>query len=336
MTTDAKAGNPADAEAPIAADRLLRMYRRMLAIRLFEERVNELYTRALMPGLAHLYIGEEAVAVGVCEALRRDDYITSTHRGHGHCLAKGAAPNLMFAELLGKAAGYCKGKGGSMHIADPETGNLGANAIVGGSAALAAGAAFSSKYLKQDRVVVCFFGEGALGQGVLYESMNLAQLWSLPVVYVCENNLYNEYTHFSETTAGQIVARPSAFGIIVASVDGQDVRAVHRAAAPLVDRARSGGGPAFLLCNTYRFRGHHVGDISRDYYRTKQEEQQWIAERDPIVVVRTHLIDQHCATSDTLERIESELTREMDAAMQWAIDAPYPSVNEVGEDVYAD
>src|SRR5213596_2786783 len=154
----------------------LHMYEQMLKIRVFEEHVNELYTTGKMPGLAHLYIGEEAIAVGMCEALRRDDYITSTHRGHGHCLAKGAAPDRMFAELLGKKAGYCKGKGGSMHIADPETGNLGANAIVGGSAAIAAGAAFSAKYLQQDRVVVCFFGEGALGQGVLYESMNLAQL----------------------------------------------------------------------------------------------------------------------------------------------------------------
>src|SRR5205085_11404764 len=171
-------------------ERALHIYRQMIKIRLFEEQVNQLYLGAKMPGLAHLYIGEEAVAGGVCEALRRDDYITSTHRGHGHCLAKGAAPNLMFAELLGRAAGYCKGKGGSMHIADPDTGNLGANAIVGGSAALAAGAAFSSKFLRQDRVVVCFFGEGALGQGVLYESMNLAQLWTLPVIYLCENNLY--------------------------------------------------------------------------------------------------------------------------------------------------
>src|SRR5262249_33409959 len=171
-----------------------------------------------MPGLAHLYIGEEAVAVGVCSALRKDDYITSTHRGHGHCLAKGASPDLMFAELLGKKAGYCKGKGGSMHIADPATGNLGANAIVCGSAALGTGAAFASKYLKQDRVVVCFFGEGALGQGILYESMNLAQLWKLPIVYVCENNMYNEYTHFSETTAGDIAGRPAAFGVTAATV----------------------------------------------------------------------------------------------------------------------
>src|SRR5262252_1064004 len=173
----------------------LRMYKQMLRIRLFEDQVNQLYTRALMPGLAHLYIGEEAVAVGVCEALRPDDYITSTHRGHGHCLAKGASLDLMFAELLCKEAGYCKGKGGSMHIADPDTGNLGANAIVGGSAGIATGAAFASKYLKTGQVAVCFFGEGALGQGLLYEEMNLAQLWKLPVIFACVSNGYNEYTH---------------------------------------------------------------------------------------------------------------------------------------------
>jgi acetoin:2,6-dichlorophenolindophenol oxidoreductase subunit alpha len=316
-------------------DRLVRMYRQMVAIRLFEERVNDLYTRALMPGLAHLYIGEEAVAVGACGALRRDDYITSTHRGHGHCLAKGAAPDLMFAELLGKKAGYCKGKGGSMHIADPDTGNLGANAIVGGSAALATGAAFSSKYLQQDRVVVCFFGEGALGQGVLYEAMNLAQLWKLPVIFLCENNLYNEYTHFSETTAGEIAARPAAFGLESASVDGQDVRAVYDTVAPLVDRARRGEGPAFVVANTYRFRGHHVGDVSRDYYRTKQEEQRWTSDRDPIAMLGSHLVESGAADRAALDRVHAELTAEMDAAMRWAIDAPYPSVEEVTEDVYA-
>src|SRR5271169_6649908 len=188
-------------------EKLLRFFSQMTAIRLFEERVNDIYTRALMPGLAHLYIGEEAVAVGICEALRPDDYITSTHRGHGHCLAKGANPERMFAELLGKEAGYCRGKGGSMHIADPATGNLGANAIVAGSVGIATGAAFSSKRLGTDRVAVCFFGEGALGQGSLYEVMNLAQLWKLPVIYVCENNQYNEYTHYTETTAGDIPAR---------------------------------------------------------------------------------------------------------------------------------
>jgi acetoin:2,6-dichlorophenolindophenol oxidoreductase subunit alpha len=311
------------------------MYRQMVAIRLFEERANDLYTRALMPGLAHLYIGQEAVAVGVCAALNRDDYITSTHRGHGHCLAKGAAPNLMFAELLGKEAGYCKGKGGSMHIADPATGNLGANAIVGGGAGIATGAAFSSKYLGTKQVAVCFFGEGALGQGVLYEEMNLAQLWKLPVIYACENNLYNEYTHCSETTAGDMLARPAAFGVTAEAVDGQDVRAVHAAAARLVDRARRGEGPGFLLLHTYRYRGHHVGDIAREYYRPKQEEQHWMSERDPIALHAEWLMAEGLADRATLDRIQSELTAEMDAAVEFAVKAPYPDPGKVGEDVYA-
>ena len=183
-------------------ERWLHFYRQMVKIRLFEEEVNQLYLGAKMPGLAHLYIGEEAIAVGVCEALRQDDYITSTHRGHGHCIAKGATLDKMFAELLGKDAGYCRGKGGSMHIADQETGNLGANAIVGGSTGIATGAALSIKMRGTEQVAVCFFGDGALGQGLLYESMNMAALWKLPVIYVCENNQYNEYTHYSETTAG--------------------------------------------------------------------------------------------------------------------------------------
>src|ERR1700685_3436375 len=223
-------------------EKWLHAYRQMVRIRTFEGQVNELYTRALMPGLAHLYSGEEAVAVGICEALRHDDYITSTHRGHGHCLAKGASPDRMFAELLGKKSGYCKGKGGSMHIADPATGNLGANAIVGGSVGIATGAAFSAKALKTRQVAVCFFGEGALGQGVLYECFNLAQLWKLPVIYVCENNMYNEYTHFSETTAGDIPLRAAAFGIKAETVDGQDVRAVLPAANVLGDCSRLGEG----------------------------------------------------------------------------------------------
>src|SRR6202795_2263086 len=238
----------------------LRMYRQMVAIREFEGQVNELYTRALMPGLAHLYIGEEAIAVGVCEALQRTDYITSTHRGHGHCLAKGASPDQMFAELLGKKAGYCKGKGGSMHIADPDTGNLGANAIVAGSTAIATGAAFSAKRLGNGRVAVCFFGDGALGQGLLYEAMNMAAIWKLPVIYVCENNLYNEYTLMTEVTAGDIQTRGPAFGVPSNRVDGQDVQAVYGAAKEMIDRARRGEGPGYLVCDTYRYHGHHIGD----------------------------------------------------------------------------
>src|SRR5437660_3158423 len=219
----------------VGAELALEMYRRMTLIRLFEEQANELYRSAKMPGLTHLYIGEEAIAVGVCTALRREDWITSTHRGHGHCLAKGAEVGRMFAELLGKGAGYCRGKGGSMHIADHENGNLGANAIVGGSTGIATGAAFSAKRRGTDQVAVCFFGEGALGQGLLYEVMNMASLWSLPVIYVCENNLYNEYTHFSETTAGDIPLRATAFGIAAEQVDGQDVRAVFDAAELAVE-----------------------------------------------------------------------------------------------------
>jgi len=316
-------------------EKWIRMYRRMVMIRLFEEQVNELYTRALMPGLAHLYVGEEAVAVGICEALRPTDYITSTHRGHGHCLAKGASPDRMFAELLGKEAGYCRGKGGSMHIADPATGNLGANAIVGGSTGIATGAALSSKRLGTGQVAVCFFGEGALGQGVLYEVMNLAALWKLPVIYVCENNLYTEYTHYSETTAGDILARGTAFGVQAEAVDGQDVRAVNATAQKLVDRARKGEGPAFLLCNTYRYTGHHVGDINREYYRSKQEEQEWKTKRDPIKNLVDWLISEKLAESASVTAIETEVRAEMKSAVEFAIAAPYPGVEEVEQDVYA-
>jgi acetoin:2,6-dichlorophenolindophenol oxidoreductase subunit alpha len=316
-------------------EKWLRAYGQMVRIRLFEEQVNELYTRALMPGLAHLYSGEEAVAVGICEAMRIDDYITSTHRGHGHCLAKGASPNRMFAELLGKEAGYCRGKGGSMHIADPATGNLGANAIVGGSVGIATGAAFASKRLGNGRVAVCFFGEGALGQGSLYEVMNLAQLWKLPVIYVCENNLYNEYTHYSETTAGTILGRAAAFGVEAAVVDGQDVRAVNDIATRMVKRARTGDGPAFLQADTYRYSGHHVGDINREYYRSKSEEQHWKTERDPIKLHGNWLIGQGCADSSTLERIATEARAEMEAAVKFAVEAQYPSTDQVNEDIYA-
>jgi pyruvate dehydrogenase E1 component alpha subunit len=319
----------------IPAERWLGMYTDMLRIRIFEEHVNDLYTGAKMPGLAHLYIGEEAVAVGVCSALRNDDYITSTHRGHGHCLAKGASPDLMFAELLGKAPGYCRGKGGSMHIADQERGNLGANAIVGGSAGIATGAALSARMQGTDRVAVCFFGEGALGQGVLYECMNMASLWKLPVIYVCENNLYNEYTHYSETTAGGLSERAQAFGIPSQEVDGQDVRAVHLAALTAVARARAGDGPSFIACSTYRLRGHHVGDIDRSYYRTKEEEVLWATGRDPLTVLGEWLAVQGMADQVALERIDEEIRTEVKAGVDFALEAPYPEVSEVSEDVYA-
>src|SRR3954466_3491707 len=322
-------------EPRLALEQNLHLYRQMAKIRAFEEQVNELYRGAKMPGLTHLYVGQEAVAVGACEALRRDDFITSTHRGHGHCLAKGADVNRMFAELLGKEAGYCRGKGGSMHIADFENGNLGANAIVGGSAGIATGAAQSAKMRGTDQVAVCFFGEGALGQGLLYEVMNMASLWQLPVIYVCENNLYNEYTHYLDATAGEILARPRAFGIEGREVDGQDVRAVYVQTPELVERARGGAGPAFLLANTYRYHGHHVGDVDRAYYRSKDEEELWRSERDPLAILGRWLEEQKLAGPDDLIRITDEARAEVESGLQFALDAPFPDASQVTEDLYA-
>ena len=312
----------------------LHMYRQMAKIRAFEEQVHELYKGAKMPGLAHLYVGEEGVAVGVCEALRRDDFITSTHRGHGHCLAKGASVHRMFAELLGKEPGYCRGKGGSMHIADPETGNLGANAIVGGSAGIATGAALSAKMRGSEQVAVCFFGDGALGQGLLYESMNMAALWALPVIYVCENNLYGEYTASKETVAGEILSRARAFGIPSESVNGQDVVAVFETMRRLVERARRGEGPAFLECKTYRYYGHHVGDVNREY-RSRDEEKEWMTTRDPLQTLATRLSAQKLVDADTFERIDRDVKAEIDRGVEFALAAPYPKPEQVDEDVYA-
>src|ERR1700736_2858907 len=314
MTTDPVIAMP---------EQWLEMYGQMLRIRLFEEAVNELYTSGKMPGLAHLYIGEEAVAVGVCQNLRRDDYITSTQRGRGHCLSKGAEVDRMFAELLGKAPGYCRGKGGSMHIADPETGNLGANAIVGGSAGIATGAALSAKRRGSGQVAACFFGDGALGQGLLYESMNMAALWKLPVIYVCENNLYGEYTPGTETLAGEILLRPRAVGVHAESVDGQDVQAVYATMKRLVERARRGEGPAFLECKTYRYYGHHVGDVNREY-RTRDEERDWMTNRDPLQTLSSRLLQQRLAEQEVFDRILVDVKSEIEKGVQYALDAPFP------------
>lgn len=316
-------------------EQLLHAYEQMAKIREFEEKANELYLKAIMPGLTHLYSGQEAVAVGVCEALKREDYITSTHRGHGHCLAKGASVDLMFAELLGKEAGYCRGKGGSMHIADPASGNLGANAIVGGSAGIATGAALSAKKRGSGQVAVCFFGEGALGQGLLYEVMNMASLWKLPVIYVCENNLYNEYTHYSEALAGEVTARAKAFGIYAETIDGQDVQLVYETTKRLVERARRGEGPAFLECMTYRYYGHHVGDISRTYYRSKEEEQEWRDKRDPLKLLAEKLVGGKLTDQSVLDRIHADVKSEVEKGVQFAIDAPFPDQSEVDQHVFA-
>ena len=328
MATD-RNGSPApDAEA------WLELYERMFRIRCFEEKADDLYTRGHMPGIAHLYIGEEAVAVGVCSVLRSDDYITSTHRGHGHCLAKGADLYRMFAELLGRSDGYCRGKGGSMHIADQDTGNLGANGIVGGSTSIVAGAALSAKLRGTDQVAVAFFGDGALGQGQLYESMNMAQLWQLPVIYVCENNYYGEYTPNNLTIAGEILDRAKAFGIEAQEVDGQNVLTVQRAAQAVVERARAGQGPAFLQCTTYRYRGHHVGDVDRPY-RTRDEEEHWQQNRDPLQNLKQEMADHTQVTPEVVSELEAAVRTEVERTAEEALSAAAPSVSEVGLHVYA-
>lgn len=330
-------GSAASPAAPLVggAEAWLAAYRQMLRIRRFEERAEQLYQRRLIPGLTHLSCGEEAVAVGVCMDLTKSDFITSTHRGHGHCLAKGARPDRMFAELLGKAAGYCGGKGGSMHVADPEQGNLGANAIVAGSTGIATGAALSIRQRGANQVAVCFFGDGALGQGILYEAMNMAALWALPVIYVCEHNRYGEYTPTSEALAGSALDRPRAFGVPAVEVDGQDVVAVRAAAAAAIAAARSGSGPAFLLCHTYRYFGHHVGDVDRAYYRGRDEEHYWREERDPLRLLRQRLEAELQVSEETFARILAEIEREIAEAVEFAMEAPFPLPAEVVTDVYA-
>jgi len=319
----------------ITKDQLLDLYRTMATIRAFEERATQLFGENKIWGTIHSYAGEEAIAAGLCAHLRDDDWITSTHRGHGHCIAKRADLGRMFAELLGKETGYCRGRGGSMHIADTSKGNLGANGIVGGGIPIATGAALTAKQLGTDQVAVSFFGDGASNQGIFHEAANLASVLAAPVIYVCENNMYNEYTHYLETTAGTILGRAAAFGIEGAVADGQDVRAVNEVATRLVNRARSGGGPAFLQCDTYRYSGHHVGDINGEYYRSKQEEQTWRTEREHITVHGKWLVDKGHAGLAELEKIASEARAEMEAAVKFAIESPYPSVDEVDQDVYA-
>ena len=317
-----------------AADTLWFMYRKMVEIRRFEEHVWDVYTRGLMPGLAHLYIGEEGVAVGACAALRDDDYITSTHRGHGHCLAKGARLEPMMAEIMGKEAGYCRGKGGSMHIADLSMGNLGANGIVGGSFGIATGAAWSAKLRKTDQVVVCFFGDGAANQGILLETANMAVIWDLPVIYLCENNQYGEHTPF-ESVSGvkEIVDRAKGFGMDGERVDGSDSLAVHEVITRAVDKARKGGGPTFVEAVTYRFRGHHVGDAAD--YRTKQELAWWMDNKDPIQLLEHEMIKARIATDEQLQEIQQQVEDEVVAAVEFARQAPYPAPEQAFEDVYS-
>ena len=307
--------------------------RSMLRIRRFEEQIWEIYTSGLMHGLAHLYIGEEAVAVGVCTALRDDDFITSTHRGHGHCVAKGGKLDEMMAEVMGRVTGICRGKGGTMHIADMSVGILGANGIVGGGFGIATGAALSAKLRKTDQVAVCFFGDGASNQGIFFEVMNHAAIWDLPVIYICENNQYGEYTATDSVTAGDTIAnRAKPFGIPSSVIDGNDVEVVYEAAKEAVERARSGGGPSMIECTTYRHLGHHVGDPG-DGYRSEEERQEW-QDKDPITQYRSILAKAGIDETD-LDRIDQEVKDEVADAVESAQGAPWPDTEEADQHVFA-
>jgi len=317
----------------IAKDTLVYMFRKMVEIRLFEEKVFDLYAQNLVPGTIHLYAGEEAIAVGVCSNLRKDDYITSTHRGHGHCIAKGADLKRTMAEIVGKKTGYCKGKGGSMHIADFSIGMLGATAVVGAGIPIAVGAGLSIALRKTDQVVACFFGEGASNQGTFHEGINMAAIWQLPVIFVCENNLYAMGTRQSRVMLIENIAdRVVAYGIPGVVVDGNDVLAVYEATKKAVERARRGGGPTLIECKTYRHKGHSRVDPAR--YRPKEEVEEWLA-KDPIKRFKERLLQEAVLTAEEIKKIEADVAGEIEEAVRFAMESPYPTPEEALEDVYA-
>ena len=311
------------------------MLYRMWLIRYFDAGARELYMQNLMRGTTHTYTGQEAVAVGACAALRRDDYISSTHRGHGHCLAKGGDPKRMMAELLGKATGYCRGKGGSMHIADFELGILGANGIVGGGIGLATGAAYSADVRCSGQVVVCFFGDGASNQGILMEAGTMAALWKLPIIYLCEANQYAEFSPIKPFIAVErLELKAQALGMPGVTVDGNDVLAVYEAARLAVERARSGAGPTFLVAQTYRIEGHTVGDPLT--YRPKGEVDEWKSpERDPISRFNDRLQAEYGYSADDLDALRQQARADVDTAIAFAKDSPEPELVALWEDVYS-
>ncbi len=314
---------------------LLEMYRTMVKIRFFEEATIDLYKEGAMPGLAHPYIGEEAIATGVCYYLNEDDYIVSTHRGHGHLIAKGGDIKRMMAEILGKKDGYCKGKGGSMHIADFSLGILGANGIVGGGFALATGAGLSIKMRKSKQVVVCFFGDGATNQGTFHEALNLASIWKVPVIFVCENNGYAiSLSQKKHMNIENIADRAVSYGIPGVVVDGNDVAKVYEVFSEAADRARAGEGPNLIECKTYRWTGHHVGDPGNGIaYRTEEEMNSW-KKKCPIGRVRKKLLNSKFVTEKDLEKIEQEIREEVKEAVTFAKNSPFPDTSEVYDDLF--
>ena len=315
--------------------KMLEMYTTMVKIRLFESKVSELFAANKIPGVVHLYIGEEAVASGVCATLNDTDYITSTHRGHGHLLAKGGVIKYMLAEMFGKKTGYCKGKGGSMHIADINLGILGANGIVGGGPPLATGAALAAQYRDTDAVAVCFFGDGASNQGTTHEAMNLAACWKLPVIFVNENNMYGLSACTLDTMCiADVADRASAYGIPGVVVDGNDVVAVYEATVEAVKRARKGQGPTLIECKTYRHRGHTEGDPGTAY-RSKEEIEDW-KKKDPIPRFEKKLIKLKVMTRKKMDAIKQAFDTELEEGIRFAEESPYPEHSDVTTDVYTD
>ncbi len=314
---------------------LIGAYRTMRTIRSFEEKLVELVTLGKMGGFLHVYMGEEAVAAGVCMQLKEHDYVASTHRGHGHCIAKGVDVRGMLAELFGRKTGTCKGKGGSMHIADLEKGMLGANGIVGAGIPLATGAALTAKLKRTGGVAVAFFGDGASNQGAFHESLNLAAIWKLPVVYVVENNGWGEFTPTEFVVPVKDIAeRARSYAMPSAIADGMNLFDVHAKAAAAIARARRGEGPTLLECKTYRFAGHYVGDGLA--YRPQETAKTWIEQRDPLRLFAQQVLAEKTLTADDLQRVDGEVTRLIDDAVKAAEQAPEPALDDLLRDVYAD
>lgn len=320
----------------VEQDDLLALYRHMFLIRRFEEKSAEMYALAKIAGFLHLYIGEEAVAVGAIAAIRPHDYVISAYRDHGHCLAKGSDPGKVMAELFGKVGGLCKGKGGSMHLVDAERNFMGGYAIVGGHLPLATGLAFASQYQKSDQVVLCFFGEGALPSGQAHEAFNLAALWKLPVVFICENNRYGMGTPVQRAMAlyANLTDKARSHGIEATQVDGMDVLAVREVTRKVVDRVRQGHGPHFIEAVTYRFMGHSMADPAHGHYRSKEEVAEE-RKRDPLRVLKQTMLDQQMAHDEDFKRIEREVADEVAAAVKFADESPFPQKDELYTDVYS-
>ncbi len=305
----------------------LEMYRAMMTIRRFEQRAMELHREGAIKGYLHTYLGEEAIAVGVCQALRGDDAIISTHRGHGHCVAKGMDLGKMMAELLGKESGYCRGRGGSMHIADISSGVLGANGIVGGGIPIALGVAKGFRLMETDRIIACFFGDGAANNGVFAESINLAAIWNLPVLFVLENNHYAISTRIEEISRSATLAeRARAYGVLAEKINGNDVELVYETASRGAALCRKGEGPLLMECNTYRHGGHHVNDPGD--YMPREEMDFWKTQNDPIDNWRSRLLSSKLATEGELSAMEEEIKTKLEAAVEFAKQGPEPSVEE--------